>query len=501
MDLFQSLALGFGQALAPLNLLWCLVGVLIGTLVGVLPGLGPAATIAMLLPFTYGLSPVAAMIMLAGIYYGAQYGGSTTAILINLPGEASSVVTAIDGYKMARQGRAGTALATAAISSFAAGTIATILLALFAPSLAEVGLLFGPAEYFALMTLGLVASILLASGSMMKGVAMVLAGILLGLIGQDVQTALPRFTFRISELEDGIGFVVVAMGLFGIGEIIRDLENHEKRVAITQAVTGLVPSRADLIRMIAPTARGTIIGSVLGILPGGGALLASFAAYSIEKRIARPPEGMGNGAIEGVAAPESANNAGAQTSFVPMLTLGIPSNAVMALMIGALIVQGVAPGPTLVTEKPEIFWGVIASMWIGNAMLIVLNLPLIGIWVRLLSVPFAYLFPAILLFCAIGAFSMSNSTFDIWLLALFGVLGYLFAKLECEPSPLILGLVLGPMMEENFRRAIQLSKGDYWTFLQRPLSASLLACAGLALLVVVLPSIRSAREGAFSPKA
>ncbi len=501
MDLFQSLALGFGQALAPLNLLWCLAGVLIGTLVGVLPGLGPAATIAMLLPFTYGLSPVAAMIMLAGIYYGAQYGGSTTAILINLPGEASSVVTAIDGYKMARQGRAGTALATAAISSFAAGTIATILLALFAPSLAEVGLLFGPAEYFALMTLGLVASILLASGSMMKGVAMVLAGILLGLIGQDVQTALPRFTFRISELEDGIGFVVVAMGLFGIGEIIRDLENHEKRVAITQAVTGLVPSRADLIRMIAPTARGTIIGSVLGILPGGGALLASFAAYSIEKRIARPPEGMGNGAIEGVAAPESANNAGAQTSFVPMLTLGIPSNAVMALMIGALIVQGVAPGPTLVTEKPEIFWGVIASMWIGNAMLIVLNLPLIGIWVRLLSVPFAYLFPAILLFCAIGAFSMSNSTFDIWLLALFGVLGYLFAKLECEPSPLILGLVLGPMMEENFRRAIQLSKGDYWTFLQRPLSASLLACAGLALLVVVLPSIRSAREGAFSPKA
>lgn len=501
MDLFQSLALGFGQALAPLNLLWCLVGVLIGTLVGVLPGLGPAATIAMLLPFTYGLSPVAAMIMLAGIYYGAQYGGSTTAILINLPGEASSVVTAIDGYKMARQGRAGTALATAAISSFAAGTIATILLALFAPALAEVGLLFGPAEYFALMTLGLVASILLASGSMMKGVAMVLAGILLGLIGQDVQTALPRFTFRITELEDGIGFVVVAMGLFGIGEIIRDLENHEKRVAITQAVTGLVPSRADLIRMIAPTARGTIIGSVLGILPGGGALLASFAAYSIEKRIARPPEGMGNGAIEGVAAPESANNAGAQTSFVPMLTLGIPSNAVMALMIGALIVQGVAPGPTLVTEKPEIFWGVIASMWIGNAMLIVLNLPLIGIWVRLLSVPFAYLFPAILLFCAIGAFSMSNSTFDIWLLALFGVLGYLFAKLECEPSPLILGLVLGPMMEENFRRAIQLSKGDYWTFLQRPLSASLLACAGLALLVVVLPSIRSAREGAFSPKA
>ena len=498
MDLVQSLALGFGQALAPANFVWCFVGVLIGTLVGVLPGLGPAATIAMLLPFTYGLSPVAAMIMLAGIYYGAQYGGSTTAILINLPGEASSVVTAIDGYKMARQGRAGTALATSAISSFVAGTIATILLALFAPALAEVGLLFGPAEYFALMTLGLVASILLASGSMMKGVAMALAGILLGLIGQDVQTALPRFTFRISELEDGIGFVVVAMGLFGIGEIIRDLENPEKRIAITQAVTGLVPSRADLIRMIAPTARGTIIGSVLGILPGGGALLASFAAYSIEKKIARPPEGMGNGAIEGVAAPESANNAGAQTSFVPMLTLGIPSNAVMALMIGALIVQGVAPGPTLVTEKPEIFWGVIASMWIGNAMLVVLNLPLIGIWVRLLAVPFAYLYPAILLFCAIGAFSMSNSTFDIWLLALFGALGYLFAKLECEPSPLILGLVLGPMMEENFRRAIQLSKGDYWTFLQRPLSATLLACAALALLVVVLPSIRSARAGAFT---
>jgi putative tricarboxylic transport membrane protein len=497
MDILNSLALGFGQALLPINLIWCLVGVLVGTLVGVLPGLGPAATIAMLLPFTYGLTPVSAMIMLSGIYYGAQYGGSTTAILINLPGEASSVVTAIDGYKMARQGRAGTALATAAISSFAAGTVATILLALFAPMLAEVGLLFGPSEYFSLMTLGLVASILLASGSMLKGVAMVLAGVLLGLIGQDVQTALPRFTFRIPELEDGVGFVVVAMGLFGIGEIIRDLENPEKRSAVAQAVTGLVPSRADLKRMIAPTIRGTVIGSVLGILPGGGALLASFAAYSIEKKVARPPEGMGNGAIEGVAAPESANNAGAQTSFVPMLTLGIPSNAVMALMIGALIVQGVAPGPTLVTEKPEIFWGVIASMWIGNAMLIVLNLPLIGIWVRLLSVPFAYLYPAILLFCAIGAFSMSNSTFDIWLLAAFGAIGYLFAKLECEASPLILGLVLGPMMEENFRRAIQLSKGDWTTFVTRPLSASLLAMAALAFIVVLLPSIRGAREGAF----
>ncbi|AXC50649.1 tripartite tricarboxylate transporter permease [Paracoccus suum] len=497
MELFDQLMLGLGHALLPVNMLWCFVGVLLGTLVGVLPGLGPSATIAILLPFTFGLAPVTAVIMLAGIYYGAQYGSSTTAILINLPGEASSVVTAIDGYRMARKGRAGPALFAAAIGSFVAGTVATLLIALFAPSLAEVGLMFGPAEYFSLMVLGLVTSIVLAHGSLLKAVGMVLLGVLLGLVGQDVQTAEPRFTMGFLELASGVSFVVAAMGLFGIGEIARDLEHPARRAVLTTAVGGLIPGRDDLRRIVAPILRGTAIGSVLGILPGGGALLSSFAAYSIEKKVSKPPEGFGNGAIEGVAAPESANNAGSQTSFIPMLTLGIPSNAVMALMIGALIVQGVTPGPLLATEHPDIFWGVIASMWVGNVMLIVLNLPLIGMWVKLLSMPFKYLYPAILIFCALGTYTLSATLFDVWLLMGFGVMGYVFLKLDCEPAPLIMGLILGPLMEENFRRAMFLSRGEFSTFVTRPISLGLLVFAALALAAVLLPVFGRIREQAF----
>ncbi|MCQ1776329.1 tripartite tricarboxylate transporter permease [Neorhizobium galegae] len=497
METLNALLLGFDQAILPTNLFWCLMGTLLGTLVGVLPGLGPAATMAILLPFTIGLEPVTSLIMMAGIYYGAQYGGSTTAILLNLPGEASSVVTAIDGYKMARNGRAGVALSTAAIGSFFAGTVATLLLALFAPSLAEIGLLFGPAEYFSLMILGLVASVVLSRGSLPKALAMVFIGILIGLVGQDVQTAVPRFTLGFEEMSSGINFVVVAMGLFGIGELIKDLETPESRTAINAPFFSMIPSREDWRRMVAPILRGTGIGSVLGLLPGGGALLAAFAAYAVEKRVANPPEGFGGGAIEGVASPESANNAGAQTSFVPLLTLGLPANAVMALMFGALIMQGIAPGPTLISEHPDVFWGVIVSMWVGNVMLLVLNLPLIGVWTRLLTMPFHYLFPAIVVFCSIGAFSLGNSVFDIWLLGAFGVAGYVFAKLDCDPAPLVMGLILGPMMEENFRRAMFLARGNPGVFVDRPISAGLLVLAVLAIAVVALPKIKAVREEAF----
>lgn len=497
MDTFSSILLGFHQAILPVNLFWCFVGAVLGTLVGVLPGLGPAATVAILLPFTVGLDPVTSLIMLAGIYYGAQYGGSTTAILLNLPGEASSVVTAIDGYRMARAGRAGVALATAGIGSFVAGTIATFLLSFFAPTLAEVGLLFGPTEYFSLMVLGLLMSVVLARGALSRALCMVFVGILCGLVGQDVQTAMPRFNFGLQDLSGGINFVVVAMGLFGIGELMRDLENPESRTVIRTTLASLVPSRDDFRRMTMPILRGTGIGSVLGLLPGSGALLAAFASYAVEKRVAKPPEGFGNGAIEGVAGPESANNAGAQTSFVPLLTLGLPANAVMALMAGALIMQGIAPGPTLISEHPDLFWGVIASMWIGNVMLLVLNLPLIGIWTRLLTVPFAYLYPAILIFCLVGAYSLNNSAFDIWLLAGFSLLGYAFAKLQCDAAPLIMGMILGPPLEENFRRAMWMAKGNASIFINRPISAVLLGLAVLLLVVLLMPKVGSAREEAF----
>lgn len=497
MELFHNLELGFSVALSFQNLFYCFIGVLLGTLIGVLPGLGPLATIAMLLPITFGLPPVSALIMLAGIYYGAQYGGSTTAILINLPGESSSVVTAIDGYQMARQGRAGAALATAALGSFFAGTVATFLLALFAPPLADLALKFGPPEYFSLMVLGLVASVTLASGSIVKALAMIVLGLLLGLSGQDIYTGTPRFTFDVPDLSDGFDFVALAMGMFGIGEIIRNLEDESQRTLVAAKVKGLMLSWSEFKQIIPPVLRGTALGSILGILPGGGAMLSSFASYSIEKKLSKNSRMFGKGAIEGVAGPESANNAGAQTSFIPMLTLGIPSNPVMALMIGALIIQGITPGPNVVTDKPDLFWGVIASMWIGNFMLILLNLPLIGIWVRLLTVPYHILFPAIMAFCCIGVYSVNNNTFDVYTMAMFGVLGYVLVKLECEPAPLLLGFVIGPMLEEYLRRAMLISRGDPMVFLTRPISAVLLIAAAAALVVVLLPSVSKTREEAF----
>ncbi|MGQ0676269.1 MAG: tripartite tricarboxylate transporter permease [Rhodospirillales bacterium] len=497
MDVLANLALGFQTAMSVSNLLYCLIGVFLGTAVGVLPGIGPIATIAMLLPVTFGLPPVSALIMLSGIYYGAQYGGSTTAILINLPGESSSVVTALDGHRMARDGKAGLALATAAIGSFVAGTAATFLVALFAPPLTELALRFGPAEYFSLMLLGLVASIVLASGSLLHALAMILVGLVLGLVGTDVNTGIARYTFGLPQLADGIGFIVVAMGVFGLGEIIANLENETTRTSVARRVTGLLPTREDWKRITGPIVRGTALGSLLGILPGGGALLASFASYSLEKKISATPERFGKGAIEGVAGPESANNAGAQTSFIPMLTLGIPANPVMALMIGALMIQGIQPGPAIVTEQAPLFWGVVVSMWIGNVFLLILNLPLIGLWVRMIAVPYHFLYPAILLFCAIGVFSLSNTTFDVFVMALFGLLGYVFNKLGCEPTPMLLGFVLGPMMEEFLRRALVLSDGDPVVLLTEPLSAVLLAISAVLLATVLLPAVRRKREEAF----
>ncbi len=497
MDIFTNLALGFGVALTPFNLMMCLIGVLLGTLIGVLPGVGPVATIAMLLPITFNLNPIAALIMLAGIYYGAQYGGSTTAILVNLPGESSSVVTCLDGYQMARQGRAGPALATAALASFFAGCVSTLIVALFAPPLAEVALKFGPAEYFSLMVLGLVAAVVLAHGSLLKAIAMVILGLLLGLIGTDVNSGVLRFAFGISELADGIGFVTVAMGMFGLAEIIANLEHKGTREVFTKKVTHLWPTKEDWKRIWAPILRGTFLGSALGILPGGGALLASFGAYTLEKKVSRNSHEFGKGAIEGVAAPESANNAGAQTSFIPLLTLGIPSNAVMALMIGAMMIQGIAPGPQVMTERPQLFWGMIASMWVGNLMLVVLNLPLIGMWIKLLTVPYRILYPSILVFMSIGVFSLSNNPFDVLLMGIFGLLGYVCVKLECEPAPMILGFILGPLMEENLRRAMLLSRGDPMTFLQKPISAGFIIASVILLVIIAMPALRKKREEVF----
>lgn len=497
MEIFDNLWLGLVTALSLSNLLYCLIGVFVGTAVGVLPGLGPVATIAMLLPATFGLPPVSSLIMLAGIYYGAQYGGSTTAILVNLPGESSSVVTALDGYQMARQGHAGKALATAALGSFFAGCVATLLLALFAPPLAELALKFGPADYFSLMVLGLVASVVLASGSLLHAIGMVILGLLLGLVGTDVNSGAQRYAFDIPELADGINFVIVAMGMFGLGEIIKNLEHDASRELMMKKVSGLMLSKDDFKRIIAPVLRGTFLGSALGILPGGGAMLASFASYSLEKKISKTPEAFGKGAIEGVAAPESANNAGAQTSFIPMLTLGIPSNPVMALMVGAMIIQGIQPGPLVMTEQPQLFWGLIVSMWVGNLFLVILNLPMIGLWVRMIMVPYQHLFPAILVFCAIGVFSLSNSEFDVYLMALFGIFGYLCAKLGCEPAPMLLGFIIGPMMEEYLRRALLLSRSDPMVFFTRPISATMLALAAIALFLVLSPALRSKREAAF----
>ncbi|MFO1309989.1 MAG: tripartite tricarboxylate transporter permease [Burkholderiales bacterium] len=497
MDLLANLAIGFGVAFTFQNLLYAFFGVLLGTLIGVLPGIGPVPTIAMLLPITYALPPVSALIMLAGIYYGAQYGGSTTAILVNLPGESSSVVTCIDGYQMARRGKAGKALSVAAIGSFIAGSVATLVVAAFAPPLAEFALKFGPAEYFSLMVLGLLAAVVLASGSLLKAIAMIVLGLLLGIIGTDVNSGLQRFTFGVPELSDGIGFVVVAMGLFGFAEIIVNLEQKEHREVFTDNVSGLWLKWREFKEALPAILRGTGIGSTLGILPGGGAMLSAFAAYTLEKKIAKDPSRFGKGAIEGVAGPESANNAGAQTSFIPLLTLGIPPNAVMALMVGAMTIHSIQPGPQVMTSNPQLFWGLIASMWIGNVMLVILNLPMIGIWVKLLKVPYRLLYPAILLFCCIGVYSLQNNVFDVLMTAIFGVLGWVFVKLECEPAPLLLGFILGPLMEENLRRALLLSRGDPTVFFTRPLSLGMLVAAGLLMLIIVLPAVRKTREEAF----
>ena len=497
MDLFANLALGFDTAFTLQNLLYCLIGCVLGTLIGVLPGLGPIATIAMLLPATYALPPIAALIMLAGIYYGSQYGGSTTAILLNIPGETSSVVTAIDGYQMARNGRAGVALFTAGMGSFFAGCVATLVLAAFAAPLSQLAFKFGPAEYFSLMVLGLIGAVVLASGSLIKAIGMIVLGLLMGLIGTDVNSGVSRYAFDIPELSDGIGFVAVAMGVFGFAEIMGNLEKTDEDEGFLNKMNTMIPTKEDVKRMIPSILRGTFIGSILGILPGGGAALASFGAYSVEKKSSKYSHEFGKGAIEGVAGPESANNAAAQTSFIPLLTLGIPPNAVMALMVGAMTIHNIQPGPQVMTSNPALFWGLIASMWIGNVMLILLNLPLIGIWVKLLKIPYRFMYPAILVFCCIGVYTVNNTVFDVYVTAAFGIIGYLFFKLGCEPPPLLLGFVLGPMMEENFRRALLLSRGDFTTFVTRPLSLGLLIASALLVVMVTLPAVKKTREEAF----
>ena len=498
MEVLSNLALGFQTAGTLENLMYCFVGVFLGTAIGVLPGIGPLATIAMLLPITYQLSdPTTALIMLAGIYYGSQYGGSTTAILVNLPGESASVVTVLDGYQMARKGRAGPALAIAAIASFFAGTVATFLLAAFAPPLAEVAFKFGPAEYFSLMVLGLVAAVVLANGSVVKALAMVVLGLLLGMIGTDVNSGVARFSFDIPELTDGVEFAVVAMGMFGFAEIILNLEQKEDRGILAGKITGLFPNMKDLKQAFMPMVRGTALGSFLGILPGGGATLSAFSSYALEKKVSKHPELFGTGTIEGVAGPEAANNAGSQMSFVPMLTLGLPTNAVMALMIAAMMIHNIQPGPQVMSSNPTLFWGLICSMWIGNVMLVILNLPLIGIWIKLLTIPYRLLYPAILLFCCIGAYSVNNNTFDVFMTIPFAILGYAFKKLDCEPAPLLLGFVLGKLMEEYLRRALTISRGDATVFFTRPLSLVLLILAAILLVLVFSPKIAKKREEAF----
>lgn len=499
LGLISNLMLGFDTALSLQNILYCTIGVTIGTLIGVLPGMGPVATVAMLLPATYALPPTSALIMLAGIYYGASYGGSTTAILVNIPGEASAVVTCLDGHMMAKRGRAGSALGIAALGSFFAGCVATLLIAAFAPPLTELAFQFGPAEYFSLMVLGLVSATVLATGSLLKAICMVLLGLLLGLIGTDVNSGAFRFTFGLDELQDGIDFVPLSMGLFGFAEIMRNLEGDMSRSLVPNKVKNILPSWQEIKVSVGPIVRGTALGSILGVLPGGGALLSSFASYTAEKKLAGdkadPPFGYGN--IRGVAGPESANNAGAQTSFVPMLTLGIPSNAVMALMIGAMMIHDIVPGPQVMQSDPGLFWGLIISMWIGNLILVVLNLPMIGVWVQLLRVPYRWLFPAILVFCCIGVYSINNNVWDVWIAIFFGFAGYVFGKLGCETAPLVLGFILGPMMEENLRRAMLLSRGDPSVFISSPISCGLLIAAVLMVFLVAAPAFRKTREVAF----
>jgi TctA family transporter len=497
MDILHNLTVGFGAAASLQNLFFCLVGCLLGTLIGVLPGIGPVATIAMLLPVTYGLSPLAALIMLAGIYYGAQYGGSTTSILVNIPGEVSSIVTCLDGHPMAREGRAGPALAISALGSFFAGCVGTLVITGFAPILAAFSQKFTSVEYFSLMVLGLLSAVVLARGSLVKAIAMIFVGLLLGLAGTDVETGTARYTFGVPEFFDGIGFLPLVMGLFGINEVMENLERPQARQLVTSKIKHLWLTRQDFREAWPAVLRGTGLGSLLGILPGAGALLASFASYTLEKKIARDPSRFGRGAIQGVAGPESANNAAAQTSFIPLLTLGLPSNVVMAVMMGAMIIQGIAPGAAVIDKRPDLFWGMIASMWFGNLMLLVINLPLIGIWVRLLNVPYRLLFPCILVFCLIGIYTVNNSVTDILMTAIFAAFGYVLNKFRCEPAPLVLGFILGPLMEENFRRSMVLSRGNPFIFIFRPISLTLLVMAAIILLLVVLPQFRKTREQAF----
>jgi putative tricarboxylic transport membrane protein len=498
MDILQNLVTGFGAALSLSNLGICLLGVLLGTLIGVLPGIGPIPTIAMLLPITFSLSPLSSLIMLAGIYYGAQYGGSTTSILVNMPGEASSIVTTLDGHPMAKQGRAGAALAVAALGSFFAGCVGTVFIAAFGPPLSKLAQEFNSPDYFSLMVMGLVMAVILAHGSVLKAIGMVLVGLLLGLVGTDVNSGVTRYTLGISAIWDGIDFLPLVIGMFGIVEIIRNLELPEvPRTPMSTRLRDLWPSRKDFREAWPAVLRGTALGSVLGILPGGGAVLASFASYTLEKKVAKDPSRFGKGAIEGVAGPESANNAAAQTSFIPLLTLGLPSNAIMALMMGAMIIQGIQPGSAVMTKQPELFWGLVASMWIGNAMLLVINLPMVGIWVKLLSVPYRLLYPAILMFCLVGVYSTNTTVAQLVLTAIFSVFGYILLRFDCEPAPLVLGFVLGPLMEENLRRALMFSRGDPMIFLERPISATLLALTAVMIALVVVPQIRKTREVAF----
>ena len=498
MELLSHLALGFATALSVQNLALCFLGCLVGTLIGVLPGVGPIATIAMLMPLTFKLDPTGALIMLAGIYYGAQYGGSTTAILVNIPGEATAVVTTLDGHQMARQGRAGVALGIAAIGSFIAGTIATLIIAALGVPLTKLALLFGPAEYFSLMVLGLGFATVLARGSVFKAIGMIVVGLLLATVGTDLETGDERLTFGFKGVADGIDFAVLAMGLFGFAEVLRNLESPETRDVVKRAIGRLLPSMEDFRRCVAPILRGTGLGAVLGILPGNGAVLGPFASYTMEKKLAQDSRRFGNGAIEGVAGPESANNAGAQTAFIPLLTLGIPPNAVMALMVGAMTIHGIIPGPQVISKRPDLFWGMIASMWIGNLMLLLINLPLIGVWVRLLKVPYRLMFPAILAFCCIGIYSINNSPDDVILTAVFGLFGYALFKVGFEPAPLLLGFVLGRLLEEKMRQALVLSQGSFMTFVERPVSALLLAVAAIVVAIAMLPAVNRKREEVFA---
>ncbi len=497
IDLFAALGHGFAVAATPMNLLFCLFGAICGTLVGVLPGLGPVATISLLLPATYALGPIGAIIMLAGIYYGAQYGGSTTAILVNIPGESTSVVTAIDGYKMAQQGRAGEALAIAAIGSFIAGCFGTVVIALMGPPLAAVAQKFASPDYFSLMVLGLVCAVVLANGSVFHAVAMIFLGLLLGMVGMDINTGEARMTFGLIELSDGINFVALVMGLFGVAEVIANLETVTARIVNHSRINSIWPSMKVLRGAWGAVTRGTLLGTVFGILPGGGATIASFSSYALEKRVSKTPERFGKGAIEGVAGPESANNAAAQTSFVPLLTMGIPTSATMALLVGALTLHGIQPGPTIISRQPDLFWGLIASMFIGNTMLVIINLPMIGLWVRLLNVPYRILYLIIVVICAIGVYSVNNSSFDIYMTIGFTALGYILRKLDAEPAPLLMGFVLGPMVEENFRRSLIISHGDPMIFLSRPISLVLLLLAAALLISMVMPQIKKRRTEVF----